>query len=237
MNTDHLWHALKDGVQIEDVALGTITLHQQHWGELVVSTGQVVACDPLVFPDTIPFQALVPPGRYPVLASVASFAKDNEQRIAFVFLQFSTQEPERWELATLAGQDISTLAEGQFFGYPVDAGTACFMDIDAAAGLRNRFDADRGYAERLIDDLVACDYIDVTLNPFTGANAIMFSSGGDGFYASYWGYAADDSAACLITDFAQLNHPALKSGESAKKRCKWLRSANVVLGKLLFHKD
>jgi hypothetical protein len=219
MNTVHLWRAFKDGVQIEDSSLGTITLHQRQLGELVVSTGQVVACDPLVYPDTKPFHAMIPPGRYPVRASVASFAKSHDQRIAYVLLRLGTQEPVRWELATQAGQDISSLEEGQFFDYAVDAGTACLMDIDAAAGLQRRFDADHGYAESLIQDFFSHEDLNVTLNPLTGANAIMFSSGwGDGFYASYWGYDAGDSMVCLITDFALFSHPALKSGEPSRRR-------------------
>jgi len=45
----------------------------------------------------------------------------------------------------------------------------------------------------------------LTLDPDTGANAIAFSSGyGDGSYASYWGFTADDELACLVTDFRVL---------------------------------
>jgi hypothetical protein len=43
------------------------------------------------------------------------------------------------------------------------------------------------------------------LDPETGANIVAFSSGdGDGCYASYFGLAADGSAACLVTDFGLL---------------------------------
>jgi hypothetical protein len=36
----------------------------------------------------------------------------------------------------------------------------------------------------------------------SGENLIAFSSGwGDGFYASFWGIARDDSIACIVTDF------------------------------------
>src|SRR5260221_13314236 len=86
MNTVHLWQALTDGTQIEDASLGTIMLHQRKLGELVLSTGQVVACDSLVFPDTKPFHATLPPGRYPVIASVASFVRNSDRRIAYALL-------------------------------------------------------------------------------------------------------------------------------------------------------
>jgi len=43
------------------------------------------------------------------------------------------------------------------------------------------------------------------LDPETGANIVAFPSGeGDGCYASYFGLAADGSAACLVTDFGLL---------------------------------
>lgn len=228
MDTTHLWQAFKENMQIEDASLGMIMLQQRKLGDLVLSTGQVVSCDPLVFPDTKPFQTTVPPGHYPVLASVASLARENDQRIAYVLLQLRMGQPVRWELATLAGQDSSSLAEDLFFGYPVDSGTACLMDIDAAAGLQRSFDGDRSYVERLIEDLLTQEAIDVTLNSWTGANVIMFSAGwGDGFYASYWGYDAADNLLCLITDFALLSHPAPKSAQRSSKRkrgffSKWL---------------
>src|SRR4028119_2144913 len=45
----------------------------------------------------------------------------------------------------------------------------------------------------------------LTLDPDTGGNAIAFESGdGDGSYASYWGFTADDELACLVTDFKVL---------------------------------
>jgi hypothetical protein len=223
MNTVHLWQAFKDDIQIEDAPLGTITLHQRKLGDLVLSTGQIVACDPLVYPETKPFDVALSPGCYPVFVSEAWFASNHDRRIAYALLQLGVHEPVRWELAILAGQDISSLEEGQFFGYPVDAGIACFMDVDAAAGLQRRLDADHDYAERLIQDLCSQEEVNVTLNPYTRANAIIFTSGwGDGFYASYWCYDAEDNRVCLVTDFALFSHPALKGDRHSFKKRKRL---------------
>lgn len=229
MDTSHLWQALTDTIQLKDTSLGPITLQQRKLGELVLSTGQVVACDPLVFPETKSFQTTVSPGRYPLFASVAWFARDNDQCMAYALLQLHVGQPVRWKLATLAGQDNRSLEEDQFFGYPVDSGTACLMDIDAAAGLQRRFDADRGSVDRLIEDLLAHETMNITLNPWTGANAIVFHAGwGDGVYASYWGYDAEDNLLCLVTDFALLSHPALPHLQRSLKRnrgffSKWFR--------------
>jgi hypothetical protein len=48
------------------------------------------------------------------------------------------------------------------------------------------------------------------LDPETGANIVCFHSGhGDGCYPSYFGLAADGSAACLVTDFGLLVRPVM----------------------------
>jgi hypothetical protein len=118
-------------------------------------------------------------------------------------------------MATRAGQDASTLKEGYIFGYPVDTGIGCFMDVDAAAALQRKYDEDPDYFEYLLDDFHADD-LNIPLNPATGANVIFFSSGwGDGFYASYWGYDAEDTIVCLITDFGLLRHPIFRNSHPA----------------------
>jgi hypothetical protein len=48
----------------------------------------------------------------------------------------------------------------------------------------------------------------VTLDPTTGLNVAMFSSGiGDGSYYSYWGCTDDSELVCLTTDFGILKEP------------------------------
>ncbi|HEY7415563.1 MAG TPA: DUF4241 domain-containing protein [Ktedonobacteraceae bacterium] len=205
MNTNDLWQSLKESVQIEDWSLGMITLHQRQLGELVLSTGQVVACDPLVFAGTQPFQKTIPPGRYPVFASVATFLENSDQRIAYALLQLDTREPVRWELATVDGEDISSLEEDKSFGYVVDSGIGCFMDKDAAEELRRRLAAESDYAERIIKDFYYSHGrgLYMELNPPGSANVVLFASGwGDGVYASYWGYDTAGRAVCLVTNFA-----------------------------------
>src|SRR5262249_34373797 len=57
-------------------------------------------------------------------------------------------------------------------------------------------------------------YRSAVLDPQTGANIICFPSGeGDGCYASYFGLAADGSAACLVTDFGMLVRSIMRTLE------------------------
>jgi hypothetical protein len=49
-------------------------------------------------------------------------------------------------------------------------------------------------------------HVSMTLNETTGGNLVMFHTGwGDASYASYFGYAADGSLTCLVTDFEVLS--------------------------------
>jgi hypothetical protein len=208
LDTSHLSQAFQDGLKIEDADFGEIALRHYPLGELMLPTGKVVACDPFVFPETPPFTLDLPPGSYPVIACVADFTSNGDHRVAYAILRLSTQEPVRWEMATRPEQDMSTLEEGYIFGYPVDAGTGCFMDAEAATALEKKLTTGGDYAETLIDEFYGDEDIarlNLVLDPETGVNSIFFPSGwGDGFYASYWGYAADNTIACLVTDFGVL---------------------------------
>jgi hypothetical protein len=177
----------------------TIRVRLHRAGELVLPSGRIVACDPLIMLRTPAFAREVVPGRYPVLLSVAQGGSD--QRVAAAAVEFvagGAIAAERWDLALLPGQDPATLGPRQFFGYGVDAGTGCFMDAQLTAALET---AGPGG----LDAALAATYVPT----FSWANlelgdgsVVAFSSGwGDGSYASYWGF---DSAGCVValaTDF------------------------------------
>ncbi len=197
--------AFGDGVRATSFA-GEATLRMLHLGDLSLSSGRIVACDPFIDATREPFTVAATPGRYPVVATIAHLPSD-DRRVAYATLRLSDITPSRWEMAIIAGQDVDTLPESHIFGYPVDAGTGCFMDVDTAQLLDKRLAEDEDYYETLVEAMDRT-YVDtwssaeITLDPESGANAICFSSGfGDGLYASYFGYDSDDRLACLLTDF------------------------------------
>jgi hypothetical protein len=55
--------------------------------------------------------------------------------VAYAEIIFSQSEIKDWKLATTAGQNIKELAEGEVFGYPVESGMGCFMDVDTQNSL------------------------------------------------------------------------------------------------------
>jgi hypothetical protein len=195
----------EDGREIA-TEIGTATLRLRDAGELLVTSGRVVACDPFASPDAEPFTRAVPPGRYPVVLSVAHF-EDDDQRVAAAMLRLGGGRPVSWELALVPGDEPAELAEGEVFGYGVDSGTGCFMDEEAARTLTQKMDEDEDYSEEMMDEMDKT-YVDTwswanfVLND-AGANFVAFSAGvGDGLYASYFGLDAEGRAVSLVTDFS-----------------------------------
>lgn len=204
-----LERAFRDEEHFHSEALGEVSVRCVTAGSLVVPSGQLVACDPLVFPETPPFQVRISPGNYPVLLSVVSIPwkkKQADERIAAAMLKLRRSKPVRWEMAVLTGDDPASFQQGEFYGYAVDSGTGCFMDLDAAARLQDNMKRDPEYFEQIIE-ATRKEYVPTrswTDFPLGGAgrlNVITFSTGfGDGTYPSYWGYDRRGNRACLVTD-------------------------------------
>jgi hypothetical protein len=177
-------------------------------GELVLPTGEIIACDPLTTGTDWPaLSRKVKPGQYPVSLLEA------QGRVAAAVLRFRPGTPVRWELATLPGQDVSTLKGEEAFGYPVDAGLGSFMDKTAMALMsaeQDKLKADQNY----YDDVLAAQFAPnqdrfVMHHPVAGnpLNIAMFWSGwGDGIYPSFWGLDAAGEPLLLLTDFDVLEN-------------------------------
>ncbi|MEC5398757.1 DUF4241 domain-containing protein [Uliginosibacterium sp. H1] len=171
-------------------------------GELSLPSGRLLACDPLVSCSE-PFTGRVPVGRFPLHLAIARNGED--ERIALAKIVFAEGPIVSWELALTAGQDVSTLKPGEFFGYGVDSGTGGFMDADALA----LFEAERARGGQAFDQQLF-DALDRTyrhtrswhLYQTSGGTVAMFSSGyGDGAYPTYRAYDKAGRLVAVITDF------------------------------------
>jgi hypothetical protein len=173
---------------------------------VVLPSGQVVGCDPLVFADSQPaFTASVAPGTYPLQASVAVLFRDGtewQRRTAALHLVIRNEPAVRWDLAVTGDQDGSTLADDEYFGYAVDAGAGTLADLVAVRALA-AWDFDR------LDDVfipaqlpMAPAAIGAVTDDPTGANVVTVTSGwGDGRYPTFIGYTADGDITAFVTDF------------------------------------
>jgi Protein of unknown function (DUF4241) len=189
---EYLASALRDGFQSQDVRLVHHGL-----GQLMLPTGMLVACDPLVNPDTQSFNLSLPKGSFPVFLSVAHIKTD--QRVAFAVVRFKSTQPVGWKMMTIGNQNIESLKEGHAFGYPVDSGTGCFMDRSSSRILEQPDVGELMIAELEKTYVNTWSWVNLNLQ---GVNIIAFSSGyGDGGYTTYAGYDSDGDLSVVVSDF------------------------------------
>jgi Protein of unknown function (DUF4241) len=119
------YNAPNEGLQTVEFSVNPI-------GELILTTGRLVACDSLIDTDyTYAFTKTLPPGNYPVLLSLAGFKPEGSRKVACAMLQVTRQKPVRWE-AAIFGPDLSR----EYTWYGVDSGTGSFMDLEASRVLK-----------------------------------------------------------------------------------------------------
>ena len=204
----------------------TIPFKQVVIGQLEITSGGIVAADPFVNLQRPRFTQVVPNGVFPVTAAVAAHPSWGD-REALVRVDFSAAKPVRWQMALIDGQDVATLKPGEVFGYGVDAGTGSFADATMATALEKQprlaeresnawLTEGETWGKRIglsfalsvklpdaVDRAAGRVSAGRAMMPGSPGQTVIFHSGfGDGFYASYFGFAADGAAVALITDFA-----------------------------------
>lgn len=211
------WDVSKASSNFELVTLGDGELSGRsinviHMGNVELTSGRIVAADPLAQPDRPALARTVAPGEYPVTLYQAF------GRIAAASMRFAEGRPDRWELAVLPGQDPATLKDDEIFGYPVDAGVGCYMDAQTLALIDERqaqVQAQKPGADiNYYDDVLAADLdanksIYALHRPVAGKKgnvAVFWSGWGDGFYPVFWGLDRDGRALVLLTDFGVIEN-------------------------------
>ncbi|BBG29025.1 DUF4241 domain-containing protein [Zymobacter palmae] len=180
-------------------------------GELECPTGQIIAADPFMQPDERPFVRTVKPGRYPITLYGA------DGGIALATLRIAVGTVAYWEMALCTGQNMTDLEPGEYYGYPVDTGYGCFMDIMGYRALKARetfeWEQDPEYDGDYVNGILFPDIeqppADHVLHrplPDQPGVAVFMSGFGDGFYASYWGMSATNEPLVLATDFNLLEN-------------------------------
>jgi hypothetical protein len=184
------------GTRFEVPNWGTGSVHVQRAGTQRFPSGRIAAHDPgwLEY-DVKPFTTSIPPGDHELLLSLVLRGDDPPEhgQVAAAKLAITDEEAVTWELALRAGQDPRTLDEGAFFGFGVDTGTGCFLDIAATEALARIFGEamEEGFEDSPME----------VTDPETGANIIAFHTGwGDGSYPTWIGRTKTGDIACLVAD-------------------------------------
>ncbi|MFP3419989.1 DUF4241 domain-containing protein [Bacillus sp. SIMBA_154] len=110
-------------------------LFAKHIGNIQITSGQIVVCDPFVSEGDQSFARKVGMGKYPI-PLVVKRLESGDERDAFAMIKFTNEQAIEWELATRAGQELKHLKEDEFYGYGVNTGMGCFMDAEAALYLQ-----------------------------------------------------------------------------------------------------
>ncbi|MBA2663437.1 MAG: DUF4241 domain-containing protein [Bradymonadaceae bacterium] len=207
----------EDGTTIS--ALGyDIVLRRRSIGSLQLTSGHLIACDPLSSLETEPFSQAFTPGSYPVSLLVAELR--DEERAAYAAIRLGNGEAIRWEVACVQG-DGGVLESFEELGYQVESSTGCFMDADTALTLidynqivmpeDNEFDRlvrsqlrkrrKRGPGAATIEL-----GRDLKLPYDDGRNLVVFDAGyGRGVYTTYIGHNENDQIVSVVTDFQVLD--------------------------------
>jgi hypothetical protein len=213
----HTFRSFDDGETV--TALGyDIVMRRRNVGDLHLPTGELIACDPLKYLETEPFEAEIEPGSFPLILIIAQLRDDS--RIAYAMLEVGDEEAVRWERAELQEDDDSNLLHFDA-GYPVDSSVGCFMDADTASvlmdynqavrseddefkrALHSGFNRHRhkGYTWTNVDLRR-----DVKIRGAQDLNVICFETGyGPGLYETWIGFDRDDRICRVVTDLDVLD--------------------------------
>ena len=187
MIPEELQGALEAGRIVRTLGgIGPTIVHRL--ADLVLPTGRIVLGYPgsRFIDEPSPVRPRVPPGRYPVFASLAD-VPSRYQNLAFVVVRFEDTQPSAWEDA------------GSFF---TDSGLGCLMDEASVPLVKVLQQADPDFWGR-VDDVKFGVFrggdCNLVLDEPSGANAVVFKTR-DLHYPCFLGTGHEGRIAWLVVD-------------------------------------
>ncbi|MBI3135664.1 MAG: DUF4241 domain-containing protein [Bacteroidetes bacterium] len=166
-------------------------------GNLNVTSGKIIAGDPITLSQAIPFTTEFPIGEFPV--ELALSENNGFRTVAFSRISFSDAPVSKWEYALQPGQEPISLSDSDFYCFGVDGGMAVFIDAEANKALNSR---GQSLLDFMFADISSTQEFQADIYSFESYNLARFSSGyGDGCYATYIGYDSTNQACRLLIDF------------------------------------
>jgi hypothetical protein len=166
-------------------------------GKIKIETGKIIAGDPVVLFDAIPFTQSFPIGEFPIQLAIARTI--NDERVAFSRILFSDSTVSKWDFALSGKQTAIPIGEDSIYCYGVDAGTGVFIDSIACVAFNEK---DHSEWEKVFINMGEENGYKGHTYDFDGHNLVAFSTGwGDGCYATYIGFDKNGNVCQLLTDF------------------------------------
>ncbi len=224
------WNALQKKIVPTDE--GTYKLSTIDCGMLKVPSGKLICCDPFAgMRKTGNSYIEIPKGQYPVVVTLADVSNENdgshirEAYASLIIDKNSTEVKRKLFHPTEKGNiEDSDLREDDYFGFPVDAGTACFVDqesIDEGMPLEDTWyeglfenDDEKSWFNLMDDENHIRNGIANIVLPESKCdnNLILFHSGwGDGVYPVIGGYDNQNNLVAIHIDFMVMANPVEKN--------------------------
>lgn len=167
---------------------GEFSFDKKQIGYINITSGKIIACDPIVLEAGEPYAHNFPKGKFPVELSLALIP--NNQRVAFCRIAFSKKKVRYWEFALHQNSVQLPVGGEKVYCYGVDAATAVYLDRD----VQEKAATGNYFGDIASGHMVSFD---------GGGNMAVFSTGfGDGCYSVYVGYDNEGKICRLLTDFA-----------------------------------
>ncbi|NUW45767.1 DUF4241 domain-containing protein [Nonomuraea rhodomycinica] len=191
----------------------TLRIELREVAKLELPTGRLVARDNGIrvadpFDETQAFAHSVKNGSYTVVLAIAepeARSYGARPRAAAAKVVISAEEVASWEIALRPGQRMADLADDAFFGFAVDSGQGCFLDLSTLPFLR-RLQRDETELDAARDRVMRDCHAEL-MDPQAGTNIVLFDCGmGDGAYPTWLGRGVSGEIVCFATDLELLSH-------------------------------
>lgn len=190
-------------------------------GEVSFPSGEILVRDPLVWlrKDEKPYLQSVSVGRYKLETLVIKIEEEHDRYMA-TRVKFTDKKPIIYQEALRGDEDLSSVQEGSFFGFEVDAGLATIVDVQTKnvyCDFENRWYQEHP-DKNIYDDFFAevfrqnvlkyplyqregGDWINFEI-PGTELSIPMIQSGfGDGVYPVYFGYDKNGHLCDVVMEY------------------------------------
>lgn len=194
----------KGNTQLMDTEFGIMNIEKLKVGDLKLTTGRIIATDPILLYDDECYSEHVKPGTYSVNIYIGQ-AKGRKKQTVAAEIIITDKEPVKWDMALLKGESAKSFAYDEYMGYEVENGLGCFMDEKVMEMLDVLSEDELKAYEKLVKDSVRkSDFscADILMDEKSGLNIIVFASGwNEGIFPTYYGFDKDKKLTRLVTDF------------------------------------